>query len=79
MIKEEARPSVQLRDGVHIFLCQLKVEYVEVLRHSLLSNGFGNDNDVSLCQPSEDDLCDRLAVLLRDRNEHFVIFCISLV
>ena len=33
MIEEEARPGVQLPDRVHIFLCQLKVKYVEVLRY----------------------------------------------
>ena len=66
MIEKEACPGVQLPDGVHIFLCQLEIEYVEVLRHSILSNRFGNDDDVSLCQPSEDDLRDRLAVLLRN-------------
>lgn len=66
MIKEEARPGVQLPDGVHIFLCQLKIKDVEVLDHSILSNRFGNDDDVSLRQPSEDDLRDSLAVLLRD-------------
>ena len=66
MIEKEARPGVQLPDHVHIFLCQLKIKDVEVLRHSVLSNRLGNDSDVSLCQPSEDDLRNRLAVLLRD-------------
>ena len=31
MIKEEARPGVQLPDGVHIFMCQFKLKDVEVL------------------------------------------------
>jgi len=66
MFEEEARPSVQLRDRVHLLLCQLKVKDVEVLRHSFLPNRFGNDDDVPLRQPSEDDLRDRLAVLLPD-------------
>lgn len=66
MIEEETRTGVELPDRSHLFLCQLKIEYVEVLRHSVLSNRFGNDDDVPLRQPSEDDLGDRLAVLLRD-------------
>src|SRR6185369_88955 len=59
MIEEEARTSIELPDGVHIFLCQLKIKYVEVLRHSVLSNRFGNDDDVPLCHPSQDDLRNR--------------------
>ena len=66
MIEKEARPGVQLPDHVYIFLHQLEIKYVEVLRHSILSNRFGNDDDVPLRQPSEDDLRDRIAVLLSD-------------
>jgi hypothetical protein len=61
MIEEEARPSIELRDRLYIFLGQLKIKYVEVLRHSVLSNRFGYDDDVPLRLPSEDDLRDRLA------------------
>ena len=66
MIEEETRTSIELSDRVHLFPCQLKIKYVEVLRHSVLSNRFGDDDDVALRQPSQDDLRDRLAVLLRD-------------
>ena len=66
MIEEEARTSIELPDGVHIFLCQLKIKYVEVLRHSVLSNRFGDDDNISLRQPSEDDLRDCLAMLFSD-------------
>src|SRR5437868_1900552 len=72
MIEEETCAGIQPPDRVHIFLCQLEVEYVEVLRHPLLANGFGNDDDVPLRQPSEDDLRNRLTVLLRNRNKHFI-------
>jgi hypothetical protein len=61
MIEEEARPSIELPDRLYIFLGQLKIKYVEVLRHSVLSNRFGYDDDVPLRLPSEDDLRDRLA------------------
>ena len=73
MIEEETRTSIELSDRVHLFPCQLKIKYVEVLGHSVLSHRFWNDDDLPLRQPSEDDLCDRLAVLLPDRNEHFVV------
>jgi len=66
MIEKEACPSVQSPDRVHIFLCQLKIKDVKVLCYSILSNRFGNDDDVPLRQPSQDDLRNRLAVLLRD-------------
>ena len=48
---------------------QLEVEHVDVLAHALGANGFGDDDDVALDEPAQDDLGDGLAVRRADLAE----------
>ena len=73
MIEEQALACLQSTYRIHIGSVEIKIKYIEVLRHSFLSNGLGNDDDVSLRQPTQYHLSDRLAVLLGNRCEHFVL------
>ena len=64
MVEEKALTDLQCGYQLHIGHVQIKIKYVEVLRHSFLAHGLWNHNDLSLCQPPENDLSDSLTVLL---------------
>src|SRR5205807_6597279 len=73
MIEEETLARIKRGNRLHISCVEFEAEYVEVLRHSFLSDGLWNDDDFSLRQPSEDDLCDAFAVLSTNESEDFVV------
>jgi hypothetical protein len=73
VIEEETRACIKSGYRLHIRSVEFEAEDVEVLRHSLLTNGLWNNDDVPLRQPSEDDLRDAFAVLSTDGRQGFVV------
>src|SRR5215218_1342073 len=72
VIDEEARACLQLGDSSDVPVAELEVEHVEVLSHTLRPHGLGDDDDLPLDEPTQDDLRDRLPVLTRDGAEDWV-------
>lgn len=62
VVEEQGGAGVHGGDAGHLVAGEGEVEDVEVLRHPLGSNRFGNDDDVALGEPAQHDLGDGLAV-----------------
>ena len=73
MVEEKALTDLQCGYQVHIRHVQIKIKYVEVLPHSFLTYGLWNHDDVSLCQPPENDLSNSLTVLFCNRYQDCVM------
>ena len=56
-------------DAGHLVVGELEVEDVDVLAHPLGADGLGDDDDVALDEPAQDDLGDGLAVRGADLAE----------
>lgn len=70
MVEELALPVLERGDLRHLIVGELEVEDVEVLRHALGMHGLRDRHHPALHEPAQDDLSDRLAVLLANRGQH---------
>src|SRR2546430_14355745 len=73
MIEEETLARIKRGNRFHVSSVEFKADDIEILGHSLLTNGLWNDDDPPLRQPSQNDLRDTLAVLGTDGSEDFVV------
>ena len=46
----------------HIFFCQFKIEYIEVFNNSFFTDGFRDNDNISLYQPSQYNLCNGFTI-----------------
>lgn len=73
MIEEAAGFGIQWNNGGHILRIERKINAAEILLHALLANCLGNNNDASLCQPTQDDLANARLMLFGQRQQDFVL------
>ena len=69
VVEEQRRAGVHGGDEGQLVGGELEVEDVDVLAHALGANGLGDDDDVALDEPAQDDLGDGLAVRGTDLAE----------
>lgn len=69
MREEAACASLQRCDASEVRCIQFEVEDIEVLRHALFPDGFGERQDVALNQPAQYDLTHRFSVFRGNRDQ----------
>ena len=62
MVEEQRGAGVEGGDPGHLIGGELEVEDIDVLAHPLGADGLGDDHDVALDEPAQDDLGDGPAV-----------------
>jgi hypothetical protein len=66
VVEEQRRAVVHRGDAGHLVVGELEVEHVDVLAHPLGADRLGDDDDIALDEPAQDDLGDGLAVAAAD-------------
>lgn len=51
MVEEKALAGIKFGNFSHVSITEVKVEYIEILLHSLYMDRFGDDDDTTLNQP----------------------------
>src|SRR3954470_19049368 len=62
VVEEQRLARVEAGDASHLVVGELEVEDVDVLGHPVGTDRLGDDDDVALGEPAQDDLGDRLPV-----------------
>lgn len=57
----------------HLFGVKFKIQHIDIFRHALFANGFGQRNNATLINPAQNNLAHTLAILLTNGSEQWIL------
>ena len=78
VVDDLAVADVHAGDALHFLCSQFKIKNIQIFRHPLPMDCLGNNGDISLEVPAQNDLGRCFPVLLRNSGQYFMVENITL-